>query len=194
MERELVEGARAGDRAAFEALVRLKVDAVYGTAFAILGHEADAQDAVQEAFVAAWRSMAGLRDVERFDAWFGRIVVNACRMSLRKRRGVREISVHGARAEGAATGVRREGGGEDDLREQPSHDRPLADLAASADTFDRAFDRLSADERALLVLRHRDELPVAEIAARLGIPGGTVKSRLFAARRALERALAREDR
>jgi RNA polymerase sigma-70 factor (ECF subfamily) len=194
MERELVEGARAGDRAAFEALVRLKVDAVYGTALAILGHEADAQDAVQEAFVAAWRSMAGLRDVERFDAWFGRIVVNACRMSLRKRRGVREISVHGARPEGSATGVRRDGGGGDDFREQPSHDRPLADLAVSADTFDRAFDRLSADERALLVLRHRDELPIAEIAARLGIPGGTVKSRLFAARRALERALAREDR
>ena len=45
-----------------------------------------------------------------------------------------------------------------------------------------------------LVLRHRDELPVADIAARLGIPAGTVKSRLFAARRALERALAREDR
>lgn len=189
MERELVEGARAGDRAAFEALVRLKVDAVYGTALAILGHEADAQDAVQEAFVAAWRSMAALRDVDRFDAWFGRIVVNACRMSLRKRRGVREIAVHAARAEGPRTDV----DGEGDVRDRPSHERPLADLAASADRFDRAFDHLSADERALLVLRHRDELPVSEIAARLGIPGGTVKSRLFAARRALERALARED-
>jgi RNA polymerase sigma-70 factor (ECF subfamily) len=190
MERELVEGARAGDHAAFEALVRLKVDAVYGTALAILGHEADAQDAVQEAFVAAWRSMAALRDIDRFDAWFGRIVVNACRMSLRKRRGVREITVHGARAQGSVG----DDGGDGDLRERPSQDRSLADRAASADTFDRAFDRLSADERALLVLRHRDELPVADIAARLGIPSGTVKSRLFAARRALERALAREDR
>ena len=186
MERELVEQARAGDRAAFEALVRLKVDAVYGTALAILGHEADAQDAVQEAFVAAWRSLAGLRDVDRFEAWFGRIVVNACRMSLRKRRGVREITVQSAQATPSAT--------TSDLRERPSQDRPLADIAASADAFDRAFDRLSADERALLVLRHRDELPVADIAARLGIPAGTVKSRLFAARRALERALAREDR
>ena len=84
--------------------------------------------------------------------------------------------------------------GEGDLREQPSPDRPLADLAASADVFDRAFVRLTADERALLVLRHRDELPIADIASRLGIPAGTVKSRLFAARRTLERALAREDR
>jgi RNA polymerase sigma-70 factor (ECF subfamily) len=186
MERELIEQARAGDRAAFEALVRLKVDAVYGTALAILGHEADAQDAVQEAFVAAWRSLAGLRDIEKFEAWFGRIVVNACRMSLRKRRGVREISVHGS-----ATDC---GSGDGDLRERPSPDRPLADVTASADAFDRAFERLTADERALLVLRHRDELPVTDIAGRLGIPAGTVKSRLFAARRALERALAREDR
>ena len=65
MERELVEQARAGDRAAFEALVRLKVDAVYGTALAILGHEAYAQDAVQEAFVAAWRSLAGMKATSR---------------------------------------------------------------------------------------------------------------------------------
>ncbi len=185
MERELIEQARAGDRAAFEALVRLKVDAVYGTALAILGHEADAQDAVQEAFVAAWRSLAGLRDIDRFEAWFGRIVVNACRMSLRRRRGVREIPMPGPDA-GA-----RSGGGSG---EPASLDRPLADVAASADAFDRAFDRLNIDERTLLVLRHRDELPVAQIAARLGIPAGTVKSRLFAARRALERAIAREDR
>ena len=185
MERELIERARRGDRAAFEALVRLKVDAVYGTALAILGHEADAQDAVQDAFVSAWRSMAGLRDPDRFEAWFGRIVVNACRMSLRKRRGVREITVQSAGGDAI--------GADGDLQ-APSSDRPLADLAASADAFDRAFERLTADERALLVLRHRDELPVAEIAARLGIPAGTVKSRLFAARRALERALAREDR
>jgi len=186
MERELVEQARAGDRAAFEALVRLKVDAVYGTALAILGHEADAQDAVQEAFVAAWRSLAGLRDSDRFEAWFGRIVVNACRMSLRRRRGVREIAMPGPGDTGA-----RSGG----VSVEPaSPDRPLAEMAASADAFDRAFERLGADERTLLVLRHRDELPVAEIAARLGIPAGTVKSRLFAARRALERAMAREDR
>ena len=186
MERELIEQARAGDRAAFEALVRLEVDAVYGTALAILGHEADAQDAVQEAFVAAWRSLAGLRDLDRFEAWFGRIVVNACRMSLRRRRGVREIAVHGLADPGSPTS-----GGP---REPAAPDRPLAELAASADAFDRAFDRLTADERVLLVLRHRDEVSVADIAARLGIPDGTVKSRLFAARRALERALVREDR
>ena len=109
MERELIEQARGGDRAAFEALVRLKVDAVYGTALAILGHEADAQDAVQDAFVSAWRSMAGLRDPDRFEAWFGRIVVNACRMSLRKRRGVREITVQSAGGDAVGAGWRSAG-------------------------------------------------------------------------------------
>ena len=67
MERALIEQAQKGDRGAFDALVRRKVDAVYGTALAILGHEADAQDAVQEAFVAAWRSLGALRDADRFD-------------------------------------------------------------------------------------------------------------------------------
>jgi hypothetical protein len=73
MDRPLVERARQGDREAFDAIVRGKVDAVYATALAILGHEADAQDAAQEAFIAAWRSFGTLRDPDRFEAWFGRI-------------------------------------------------------------------------------------------------------------------------
>jgi RNA polymerase sigma-70 factor (ECF subfamily) len=182
MERGLVEQARNGDREAFDALVRQKVDAVYGTALAILGHEADAQDAVRDAFVAAWRSIRTLRDPERFDAWFGRILVNACRMTLRRRK-VRQIEVHDGSVDGASDGHQRAAPG-----------APLAELAASADGFDRAFGRLTVDERALLVLRHRDDMPIGDIAAVLGIPAGTVKSRLFSARRALERALAREDR
>jgi RNA polymerase sigma-70 factor (ECF subfamily) len=182
MERALVEQAQKGDRGAFDALVRRKVDAVYGTALAILGHEADAQDAVQEAFVAAWRSIGALRDADRFDAWFGRILVNACRMTLRRRR-VRQIEVTDGSVGPAAEGQERPAGG-------PAFD----DVAASAESFDRAFARLKVEERAILVLRHRDDLPVDDIAARLGIPAGTVKSRLFAARRALERSIAREDR
>ena len=93
MERELVERARRGDREAYEELVRRRIDSMVRTARAILGHEADAQDAVQEAFVAAWRRLPGLRDPERFDAWLGRILLNACRMALRRRRGVREIRI-----------------------------------------------------------------------------------------------------
>jgi RNA polymerase sigma-70 factor (ECF subfamily) len=104
MDRPLVERARGGDREAFEAIVRGKVDAVYGTALAILGDEADAQDAAQEAFIAAWRSFGSLRDPDRFEASFGRILVSACRMSLRRRR-VRQIEVVPLTSSGSASAV-----------------------------------------------------------------------------------------
>ena len=184
LERTLVEQAQRGDSGAFDAIVRRKVQSVYATALAILGQEADAQDAVQEAFVSAWRSIASLRDPDRFDAWFGRILVNSCRATLRRRRGVREMVL------GADAGDDRT----DALTDVPDTGPPMAEATIEADRFDRAFARLSVDERALLVLRHRDDESVEGIASRLGIPPGTVKSRLFAARRALERALEREDR
>jgi RNA polymerase sigma-70 factor, ECF subfamily len=175
LERELIEGARDGDRAAFDALVRRKVDAVFRTALAILGHEADAEDATQETSVAAWRSLRSLRDPDRFDAWLGRITVNVCRQVLRRRRGIHEISVD---VVGAGTGERSIDGTDS-----------FAEAGADADAFDQAFRRLSVEDRAVLLFHHRDDLSVAEIAERLAIPVGTVKSRLHRARRALERAL-----
>lgn len=174
MDGELVERARSGDAEAFDQLVRQRIDAVYQLAVGILGQPADARDATQEAFVAAWRNLPTLRDVERFDAWLDRITVNACRMALRKRRGVREIQMH-------------------PTADFPSTDRQDAEAQAAATAFDNAFERLTVDQRALLFEHHLDGRAVAEIAARLGIPTGTVKSRLFAARRALERALDEPD-
>jgi RNA polymerase sigma-70 factor, ECF subfamily len=168
---ELVERARAGDADAFDQLVRERLDAVYRLALGILGEAADARDATQDAFVAAWRKLPTLRDVDRFDAWLDRITVNACRMALRKRRGVRELRLIPG-ADFSPTG------------------RPITDNEqASATAFDNAFERLTVDQRALLIEHHLDGHGVAEIGHRLGIPAGTVKSRLFAARRALERAL-----
>ena len=180
MERALVERARSGDRAAFDVLVRSRIDVVYRTSLAILGDAADAADATQETFVSAWCHRDALRDPDRFDAWLGRITVNACRAQLRRRgrRLVREISPLDP----------------DDDREPAAPDRALDDRTADADAFDRAFARLSVDDRAVLVLHHLQERPVAEIAAALGAPVGTVKSRLHRARAALESGLAKESR
>ena len=150
---------------------------MYRTAVAILGREADAEEAAQDAFVSVWRALPMLRDVERFDAWLGRIVVNACRMALRRRRAIHEIALD-------AIG---------DPRDESGSDPDPAEVAATADTFDRAFERLSVDERALLLFAYRDALPLAEIGARLGVPVGTIKSRLSRARRALDGALAAEE-
>jgi RNA polymerase sigma-70 factor, ECF subfamily len=170
MDGELVERARAGDADAFDQLVRERLDAVYRLALGILGDAADARDAAQESFIAAWRKLPDLRDPSRFDGWLDRICVNACRMSLRKRRGVRVIRL--------APGT-----------DYPATDRSTAQAHATAVNFDNAFERLTVEQRALLLDHHLDGRGVGEIADRLGIPAGTVKSRLFAARRALEQAL-----
>jgi RNA polymerase sigma-70 factor (ECF subfamily) len=157
MDRELLVRVRAGDREAFEQVVLAKTEPLFRTALAILGNEADARDATQDTFVAAWRSASRLRDLERFDAWLGRILINECRMALRHRRRVREI---------------------------PMDERSDSPAADGAD-FDGAFDRLNVDQRVLLVLHHMHGYGVNEIAAWLGIPSGTVKWRLSRARKAL---------
>lgn len=175
MDRALVEQARGGDSDAFEAIVRSRIDAVYRLSLAILGDEADARDATQETFVAAWRRIASLRDADKFEAWLQRIAVNAARMALRgrRRRLVREIP--NADVIAAAGGAEAEA--------QPS----------DADRLGAAMASLSVDQRTLLALHHLDGRRLDEIAGLLKIPVGTAKSRLFTARRALEKALASED-
>lgn len=168
MDRELLIRARTGDREAFELIVLAKGEPLFRTALAILGNEADARDATQEAFISSWRSFSGLRDLDRFDAWLGRILINECRMTLRKRRRVREVAV-------------------DDSPDSAER----SDSSAAADTtdFDAAFARLTVDQRAMLVLHHLHGYGVREIGTWLGIPSGTVKWRLNRARNALREEL-----
>jgi RNA polymerase sigma-70 factor (ECF subfamily) len=177
----LVERARSGDIEAFDALARRRVDGLYRTALAIVRNESDARDATQEALIAAWRQLPRLRDPGRFDVWLTRILVNACRTLLRRRNRnvVREITV-----EAAGWGTSSE----------PTASSGSVEGTAEADAIGRAFARLDTGPRALLVLHHVEERPLAEIAAVLGVPVGTVKWRLHDARRALERALRQEQR
>jgi RNA polymerase sigma-70 factor, ECF subfamily len=174
VEQGLIERARRGDAEAFEMLVQAGMPAIYRRALAILGTEADARDAAQETFVSAWRELPRLREPERYDAWLARIGVNACRMALRRRGRVREIPVPQF------------------MIDPPAPDR--IGSIAEAEAVRRAFRRLPVDQRTILVLHHVEERPVVEVAATLGVPLGTAKSRLAAARSALERALAEEDR
>ena len=169
-EESAIQRAGHGDHAAFEGLLAVRIDRLFRTACAILGNESDARDAVQDACVSAWLELPRLRDTERFDAWLSRVLVNVCRMRLRHLGRVREIPM------------------------QPEHDRPGDpgdDPALHEDTeaVARAFGRLKADDRAILVLHHLEHRSVREIAAALGIPAGTLKWRLHAARSALARAL-----
>jgi RNA polymerase sigma-70 factor (ECF subfamily) len=180
-ETALVERARHGDHDAFAALLDGRLEATLRMAMAILGDEADARDVTQAAFVQAWVNLPSLRDPALFPAWFGRIVVNTARSALRgrKRRVVREVPVSALPDEATAF-VSRAAGHEDHT--------------AELDRLERAFDRIGPAERTVLWLHHYEELSLAEIGARIGVPSRTVKSRLYTARRALERALQVEDR
>ena len=181
IEAELVERARSGDHDAFAQLVAGRLPSTYRTVLAILGNEPDARDATQSAFVHAWRSLPQLRDPALFGAWFGRIVVNTARSSMRgrRRRVVREIPVSVLPEEGYALASGEAG-----------HD----DRTAALDRLERALERLAPGERTVLWLHHYEGLSLADVGSRMGVPPKTVKSRLFTARRALERALEAEDR
>lgn len=172
-----IERARLGDPAAFERLVKERIGPMTRTAMAILGREVDARDAVQDALIAAWRDIGSLRDPYAFDGWLTRILVNRCRRGIRRFAWarVREIPADlVAEADGPAA-------------------RDLAGDVVDRRALERAFERLSVDERSILVLHHLDGRSIATIALVLAIPEGTAKSRLFAARRSLERSLEREQ-
>ena len=174
----LVARAQAGDRAAFEQLIRPRLDRLLRLALSIVTEEPDARDIVQDACLVAWRELPRLRDRDRFEAWLWRITVNACRSRLRDRRRltVREVAVEKLAPEA-----------------EPAERGPaFADQVTMDDAIRRAFARLDSDRRAILVLHHVDERSIGEIAAFLGIPEGTAKSRLHAAREALTRALRAE--
>jgi len=187
-ELDLVGRARQGDLDAFTALAGARLQAMTRTATAILGDESEANDAVQEALISVWRELPNLREPERFDAWAGRILVNACRHALKRRvrSRVREIRLLPDAADGPGIGL--------PSGSSMSIVAGRAESLAADDALNRAFERLDADQRALLVMRHLEDRPLAEIAATLGIPAGTAKSRLFTARRALQKALEREWR
>ncbi len=175
----LVERARDGDRHAFDRLVAARLPQTFRLAKAITGHTGDAEDVTQEAFLQAWRNLPRLREPARFDAWFGRILVNEARMTLRRRGRVMTVPVD-------AIDVHDEDGAR---RHVPSAVDPSIDAIAHGDALQRAIDQLTTDQRTILALHHLEDRPVAEIAAVIGIPVGTAKWRLHEARAALERAM-----
>jgi RNA polymerase sigma-70 factor (ECF subfamily) len=179
----LVRRARTGDAAAFGVLVDSRIDRCYRLAWSILANDADAADATQDALMSAWRQLPRLRDPAVFDSWLNRIVANAALMTRRHRVRLREVSVRPADP-GA-------GSPQPDLR-QDLHARTQMDEMVDNDAIGRAFGRLRPQDRMILVLHHVEERTVVEIARSLGIPVGTAKWRLHAARRALEKAMEAE--
>jgi RNA polymerase sigma-70 factor (ECF subfamily) len=165
--------AITADRGAgIEALIDGRVDPGYRLARAILLDDAEAEDAVQDACLTAWRQRSSLRDEASFESWFDRILVNTCRDRLRRRRRLREITDLQARDAEAANRGR--------LRAAAPFEGPDVDAALAA---------LDVDHRVVVLLRFWQDRTLEDIAVRLGIPPGTVKSRLHYALRELRSRL-----
>jgi RNA polymerase sigma-70 factor, ECF subfamily len=160
-QRRLVERARQGDHDAFAELVRAAVARLDTAARLILRDPELARDAVQEGLIRAWRDLRRLRDPDRFDAWLYRLTVNACLDQARRRRR-RPIEV------------------EITPLFSPAEPDPAIAVADRA-LVDSAMRRLDEQGRAIVVLHYFLGLPLTDVAVSLGIPVGTVKSRLHRA-------------
>jgi RNA polymerase sigma-70 factor (ECF subfamily) len=156
---------------AFVRLAEEHLNAAYRLARAILHDPAEADDATHDAFVQAWRKWSTLREIGRFEMWFDRILVNICRTRLRARRwATTDISDDVAAASGDPYGQ-----------------------ATDRDELGKAIARLSPDHRVVVAMRYYSDLAVEEIANRLGIPAGTVQSRLHYALKRLHEAIDAAD-
>ncbi|HEY3335499.1 MAG TPA: sigma-70 family RNA polymerase sigma factor [Candidatus Limnocylindrales bacterium] len=174
MDRDLVERARTGDHDAFAALARAAISRLDGAAWLILRDTEQAKDAVQNTLIRAWRDLPTLRDPEKFDAWLHKLLVRACIDEARRLRR------HRMDVELTALEV-------------PIPERTESTLA-DRDQLERGFLRLDPEMRAVIVLHHYLDLPLPTVAATLGIPLGTAKSRLHRALGLLRAALEADAR
>jgi RNA polymerase sigma-70 factor (ECF subfamily) len=174
MHRELVERAMAQDGDAFDELARISIRRLYAIARLILRDDAKAEDATQEALVAAWSHIGALRDPDRFDAWLHRLLVRSCYREAGRTSRLGSFEIHARVLEAS----------------EPDVSVGLADR----DQLERGFLRLDTDQRAVLVLHYYLGLRLDEAAEVLGIPPGTVRSRLHRAIVAMRAALEADAR
>jgi RNA polymerase sigma-70 factor (ECF subfamily) len=173
MDRLLVEQAQRGDREAFQAVAFALSDRLFGVAHRILRDFDAAGDALQGALVRIWRDLPSLRDPDRIEAWAMRALVRSCHDELRRsRRSAPGLRVMPAQADVA------DPAGEVSNREE----------------IERAFARLNADQRAVIVLQYYRDLTLPEIAEFLQVPIGTVRSRAHYAKRVLRAAIEADSR
>ena len=174
MQRELVTRAMGGDHDAFTRLVDGSVDRLYTVANIILRDADRAQDAVQEALVSAWRDLPALRDPEAWDAWLYRLTVWSSYRQARRERRRTLVELQAMPDAGI------------------DHIGDVALPVVERDRLERELGRLSIDQRAVIVTHFYLGCPISEAAEILGVPVGTVKSRLNRALEALRDAFAED--
>lgn len=172
LERDLVQRAAGGDPDAFGLLATATIGRLDAAARLILRDPESAKDAVQDAFARAWRDLPGLRDPERFEGWLHRLLAHACYDELRRHRR-RPIEV------------------EITALDHPSIEDSQS-ASADRDALERGLRVLDPDLRTIIVLFYYLDMPLPDVAAAIGIPVGTAKSRLHRARSQMRVALGLE--
>ena len=174
MDADLIGRAQRGDEEAFASLAVAAGNRLHRVAYRILRDTSRAEDATQQALLAIWRDLPQLRDPQRFDAWSYRLLVRAC-------------VTEGGRVNRWMPNLHL-------VPADESHDTDGTSAVHDRDQLERGFRRLSVDHRAVVVLHHYLDLPLDEVASTLGVPVGTVRSRLLYAMRGLRAALEADAR
>ena len=174
-QRDLVVAAQQGDREAYSRLTIGLTTKLFRIADLILRNEEQAADAVQDALLTAWIDLRALRDPDRFEAWLHRVLVRTCYASARqhRRRTVAEIKLAWPASAAA-----------------PDAEKTFA----VRDQLDRGFNRLSVEHRTVIVLIHYAGFSLKEAAAAIGVPVGTVQSRLSRGMESMRSAIEADER
>jgi RNA polymerase sigma-70 factor (ECF subfamily) len=182
----LLRRIRAGDRDAFTDLMRRYNRRLYRVARSVLRDDAEAEDALQDAYLQAYRALPAFRGESALGTWLTRIVVNAALMRQRKTGRLADVIELGAdfRADDTAPPP--------DRPDEPAQPELAALRAQTRRLIETGIDKLPAAFRTVFVLRAVEELTVEETAVTLDIPAATVRTRYFRARAMLREALARE--
>jgi len=176
-EATLIRRCQAGDKEAFGAIVKRYAGAALGAAFLLLGNHEDALEASQDAFVRAWRHIRGFDLNMAFYPWYARILHNVCVDRLRGRPQAQPVELTDVHAQPRA--------GSDPVL--------LAERNERCDRIWRAILELSPQLREAIVMSHFEQMSYKQMAATLGVPVGTIMSRLYRARQALRKKLADEQ-
>ncbi|HVQ02629.1 MAG TPA: RNA polymerase sigma factor [Burkholderiaceae bacterium] len=182
---EVAARAAAGDAAAFALIMRRHNRLLFRTARAILHSDAEAEDALQEAYLRAWRAIDGFRGEAKLSTWLVRIVINESLARLRRDRGAQVIPLDASAIEPISDHAREEPM-DDDADRQPEG---MAMRAELRQLLEASIDRLPEAFRTVFVLRAVEEMSVEDVAAALDLPEVTVRTRLFRARGLLRERL-----
>lgn len=183
-ELEIILKVRAGDTDAFEALVLEHQNKVYSLALRMVGNEEDARDMAQEAFIRAFNSLASFRGESKFSVWLYRLTSNICIDFLRGRAKRRTVSLNWEDEDGEE--------GELEIPDERFSPEARLERTELRESVRRGLDSLSPEYREILLLREINGLSYDEISRALNLEEGTVKSRIFRARKKLSEFLIRE--